>query len=87
MKINDDNITLENNILNKYMNNSIKEIEHMICLSKSIYSQGKYFCSSIVKEINTFFDIEKSIESNNKMSQNLNFYYQSTLIFFSDFLD
>ncbi len=87
MKINDDNITLENDILNKYMNNSFNEIEHMIYLSKSIYSQGKNFCNSIINVINTFFDVEKSIESNNKMSQNLNFYYQSTLIFFSDFLE
>ena len=87
MKINDDNITLENDKLNKYMNNSLKEMEDMIYLSKSIYSQGKNFCSSIINVINSFFDIEKSIESNNKMSQNLNFYYQSTLIFFSDFLE
>ena len=87
MKINDDNISFEFEILNKYLNNSIKEFEHIIYLCKNIYSQGKAFCNSIHTSINAFFNIENSLETNNKMSQNLNFFYQSTLIFFSELLE
>ena len=62
--------------------------ENNICnLCKNIYSQGKAFCNSIHTSINAFFNIENSLETNNKMSQNLNFFYQSTLIFFSELLE
>ena len=83
--IDENNFQNELNQLSLYINKNTQTMINLIKFFQEIYLKNLNYYQSINNIINSFFDEKKLLESQNQLEQNLNFFYQITLIYLKNF--
>ena len=83
--IDENNFQNELNQLSLYIKKNTQTMINLIKFFQEIYLKNLNYYQSINNIINSFFDEKKLLESQNQLEQNLNFFYQITLIYLKNF--